>query len=100
MGEKKPKYNNNYQDELDYVFIVCGIGFLLISIIEITDTKGKSLFEGYIGGGRTGVPGGIFLLIAGVALLYFPIKKRMLVNNDPINLKNKLGNELAEQQTN
>jgi hypothetical protein len=77
VEENNPKYNNNNYDELDIVSIVCGIVFLVISIIEISDTKGKSLFDVSTRGRGTGLSGGIFSLILSFVLLYFPIKKRI-----------------------
>ena len=68
-------------DGLEYGFLIFGLGIIVFSVIYTLKDPLGFLFFVKPGGSRvSGIPG-IFILIAGLAMAYFPFKKIFLSKN-------------------
>lgn len=68
-------------DGVEYGFLILGLGIIVFSIIYSLKDPPGFLFFVQPGGSRlSGIPG-IFILIAGLAMVYFPLKKIFLSKN-------------------
>lgn len=68
-------------DGLEYGFLIFGLGIIVFSIIyTLKDPLGLLFFVKPGGSRLSGIPG-IFILIAGLGMAYFPFKKIFLSKN-------------------